>query len=96
MHTITKTPLKTPLFWNNLTALNPGELSIYNYIEKSPKHGYTFKCPFCRKEIKYSTSADKDIFENTCLFELNSHKSIDYINFYANLGLKLLLKNIKL
>ena len=92
MHTITK----TPLFWNNLTALNPGELSIYNYIEKSTKHGYTFKCPFCRKEIKYSTSADKDIFENTCLFELNSHKSIDYINFYANLGLKLLLKNIKL
>ena len=92
MHTITK----TPLFWNNLTALNPGELSIYNYIEKSTKHGYIFKCPFCRKEIKYSTSADKDIFENTCLFELNSHKSIDYINFYANLGLKLLLKNIKL
>jgi len=95
MHTI-HTITKTPLFWNNLTALNPGELSIYNYIEKSTKHGYIFKCPFCRKEIKYSTSADKDIFENTCLFELNSHKSIDYINFYANLGLKLLLKNIKL
>ena len=93
MHTITK----PPLFWNNLnlTALK-GELSIYNYIEKS-KHGYIFRCPFCRKEIKYSTSADKDIFENTCLFELNSHKrTIDYINFYANLGLKLLLKNIKI